>query len=250
MRLKFISRSYSNIARHTVDLFFGSRFWNDIELHQRLQAVQSSALYANTAMPNAERFRDRDALLLDAVKRSAAVGGCICEFGVWSGHTLQLMADAAPERRVHGFDSFEGLPEDWRTGYAKGTFTTPMPKFRQPNIELHKGWFDASLPAFVKRLDGPIGLAHVDCDLYSSTCTVLEHIAPHLAPGTILVFDEYFNYPGWEQHEHKALMEAVAAKRFSIRYLAFNSLNEQVMVEVLAPRGRRKRRDRPDLSRG
>ena len=235
MRFPFISRIYSNIARHVLHSLS-----NDIQLNQQLQAVQSTARYVTAAMPKALRFQDRDALLLDAVKRSASMKGCICEFGVWSGHTLRLMADAAPGRRVHGFDSFEGLPEDWRTGYAKGAFKTPVPTFTQPNIKLHKGWFDATLPPFLKELEGSIALAHIDCDLYVSTRCVLDNIIPRLAPGAILVFDDYFNYPGWEEHEHKALMEVVRAKQLKVEYLAYNNVWQQVMVGTQPARVSRK----------
>ncbi len=239
--MRFISRIYSNIARHTL-----YRLSYDIELQQQMQAVESSTRYVTTEMPQAIRFRERDALLRDAIKRSAAIKGCICEFGVWSGHTLRLMADAAPGRRVHGFDSFEGLPADWRAGFGKGSFKAAMPTFKQSNIRLHKGWFEATLPPFMKELEGDISLAHIDCDLYSSTRCVMDNIVPRLAPGAILVFDEYFNYPGWEEHEHKALMEAVRAKRLSIRYLAYNSIGEQVMVETQskrsAPKAKTKKR--------
>lgn len=234
MRLPFIGRIYSNIARHVLH-----RLSNDIELNQQLQAVQSTARYVTEAMPKALRFQDRDALLLDAVRRSAALKGCICEFGVWSGHTLRLMADAASGRKVHGFDSFEGLPEDWRTGYGKGAFKTPIPKFTQPNIQLHKGWFDATLPRFLKELEGPISLAHIDCDLYVSTRCVLDNIIPRLAPGAILVFDDYFNYPGWEEHEHRALMEVVHAKKLKMSYLAYNNVWQQVMVATQPARASR-----------
>lgn len=239
MKIKFISRIYSNIARHVLH-----RLSNDIGLNQQLQAVQSTARYVTAVMHKAARFEDRDVLLLDAVKRSAALQGCICEFGVWSGYTLRLMADAAPGRHVHGFDSFEGLPENWRTGYAKGAFKTTVPKFTQPNIRLHKGWFDATLPSFLKELEGQISLAHIDCDLYSSTHCVLDNIIPWLTPGAILVFDDYFNYPGWEEHEHKALMEMIRAKRLRVEYLAYNNVWQQVMVRAEPTRSPRKSKKR------
>ena len=91
---------------------------------------------------------------------------------------------------------------------------------------------------FLKELKGAIALAHIGCDLCSSTRTVLGHIAPRLAPGAILVFDEYFSYPGWEQHEHKALKESVAAGHFDVVYLGFNAMGEQVMVQVRPRRAR------------
>src|SRR5690349_5181037 len=103
MRLKFLGHMYDNIARRVLEGVF-YRIENDIVFNQRFLAIQSTARYVTEAMSQAEKFRDREALLLEAVKRSAGVEGCICEFGVWSGHTLRLMAAAAPTRQVHGFD--------------------------------------------------------------------------------------------------------------------------------------------------
>lgn len=225
MKLKLISRIYANIARHTAH-----HIATNMDLAFQVEARDSSAGYAREYMSDARRFRDRDSLLLDAVKRSEAIGGCICEFGVYSGGSLRLIADAAPNRAIHGFDSFEGLPEDWREGFGKGAFNTPVPKFSQRNVQLHKGWFDQTLPAFLSTLKEPIGFIHVDCDLYTSTQCVLSLTAPYLADGAILVFDEYFNYPGWQKHEHLALMEANQSGLLKTSYLAYNSQGEQVMA--------------------
>lgn len=225
MRLKFVSRIYSHIARYTVE-----RFSQDLDLALQLEARDSSARYAASEMGKAMRFPDRDSLLREALRRTTAVPGCICEFGVWTGNSLRILADTAPDKEVHGFDSFEGLPADWRPSFTKGTFKTSVPVFRQANVRLHKGWFDATLPPFFKEFKQPISLAHIDCDIYSSARTVLEYIVPRLALGAVLVFDEYFNYPGWEEHEHKALLEAARAHRLGIHYLGFNHLGQQVMV--------------------
>ena len=53
--------------------------------------------------------------------------------------------------KVYGFDSFEGLPEKWRNGFEKGTFNRNgnLPKVNN-NVELIKGWFDDTLPNFIK----------------------------------------------------------------------------------------------------
>ena len=46
-------------------------------------------------------------------------------------------------------------------------------------------------------------LERYDLGFYSSTKTILDLLAPSLAIGTVIMFDEYFNYPGWEQHEFR-----------------------------------------------
>jgi len=71
----------------------------------------------------------------------------------------------------------------------------------------------------------------VDCDLCSSTKTVFSSLADRLIPGTIVVFDEHFNDPGWQDCEYKAFMEFVAAGR-QFGYLAYNCRSEQVAVRL------------------
>ncbi len=75
---------------------------------------------------------------------------------------------------------------------------------------LSPGLFEDTLPAFLADNDEPIAFVHVDCDLYSSTKTVLDLTADRLAPEAVLVFDEFFNYPGWQQHEYRAWTEFIA----------------------------------------
>jgi hypothetical protein len=159
--------------------------------------------------------------------------GLVCEFGVFEGASINHIAARVPHRAVFGFDSFEGLPEHWRESFGPGMFTTGgrLPEVL-PNVRLLKGWFDETLPPFAARHPGPVALLHVDCDLYSSTKCVLEHLGDSLVPGSVVVFDEYFNYPGWERHEFRAFSEFAAARRLRYEYLAYNRLHEQVAVRV------------------
>jgi hypothetical protein len=171
--------------------------------------------------------------VLDLALRHLPDDGLVCEFGVFEGASINHIAARVPHRAVFGFDSFEGLPEHWRESFGPGMFTTGgrLPEVR-PNVRLLKGWFDETLPPFVARHPGPVALLHVDCDLYSSTKCVLEHLGGSLVPGSVVVFDEYFNYPGWERHEFRAFSEFVAARRLRYEYLAYNRLHEQVAVRV------------------
>jgi hypothetical protein len=131
-------------------------------------------------------------------------GGIALEFGVASGGTLQMIAQRMP---VYGFDSFEGLPEDWRPGFPAGMFAGPVPDV--PGAQLVVGLFEDTLPQWTP--PGRIGLVHIDCDLYSSTVTVLDAIGYFLREGTIVVFDEWHGYPGCEDHEQKAWQEFAEA---------------------------------------
>lgn len=143
----------------------------------------------------------------DVVPRS----GLWCEFGVFRGDTLRLLAKEKGAARLVGFDSFQGLPEAWVRGdtaqFRAGTFACPVPDV--PGAELVVGLFADTLPNFDTR-GAPLTLLHVDCDIYSAAATVLEWAAPHLRPGSVVVFDELVGYPGYEQHEWRALGEAEA----------------------------------------
>lgn len=136
--------------------------------------------------------------------------GVAMEFGVASGTSARIIAEYMP---VCGFDSFDGLPEDWREEFPKGTFACDPPEV-PGNVHLHKGLFEDSLSEF--HWDGmyPVRLLHIDCDLYSSTSTVLTKVMPqifrqfpHRWHGLCIVFDEFYGYPGANKHEQRAWFE-------------------------------------------
>jgi len=98
------------------------------------------------------------------------------------------------------------------------------------NVILHKGWFRDTVPQWCRETDGPIAFIHIDCDLYSSTVDVLTGLAQRLQRGTVILFDEYFSYPGWERHEYKAWQEFVKAEPIQYEYVAY--ARQQVMVRI------------------
>ena len=90
------------------------------------------------------------------------------------------------------------------------------------NVELHKGWFDDTLPVWLQNHgDTIISLLRVDCDLYSSTKTCLDVLKPLIRSGTWIVFDELIGYRGWEYHEYKAFMEFIEDTGFEFEYVAY-----------------------------
>jgi len=131
-----------------------------------------------------------------------APSGVAVEFGVGEGKSTRVIAERMP---VFGFDSGEGLPEEWRSGYPKGSLAWDIPQI--PNTTVTKGWFDDTLPGYDFAALGHIGLVHFDADLYSSTRTALKYIGPFLQPGTYCVFDEYHGYIGDTDHEQRAWRE-------------------------------------------
>ena len=201
-----------------------------------LRALQRTVDYIDKALPHALAFdtqREATEFALSVV----GIEGHYLEFGVFTGGTIRFIASRIGNRPVHGFDSFQGLPEAW-SGFtlARRAFDRKGRLPRVPaNVYLHRGWFDQSLPEWLQRNHGPVAFIHVDCDLYSSTRTIFTLLANRIVPGTIILFDEYFNYPNWEQHEYKAFQEFVTAKSVSYRYLAF--ARQQVVVRIEGPSG-------------
>jgi hypothetical protein len=156
-----------------------------------------------------------------------------CEFGVGEGETLDWFASRKPQQnRLYAFDSFEGIPEPWLV-YPAGHWRTRPYHSNRPDVIVVPGWFDDTLtPERVGEI-GAAGLIHIDCDLYASTRTVLERIGPAIQRGTLLVFDEFYNYVGWQDHEYKAFTEFVRAERIQFEFLG-RTPSCQVSVRVLA----------------
>ena len=149
------------------------------------------------------------------------MGGGYLEFGVKEGGSINLISAAKPDKIVYGFDSFEGLPETWLPSHPAGKFNMDgnLPLVND-NVRLVKGWFNETLPQFVKEHSEPCAFIHVDSDLYSSAKTILTELKNQIVSGTIIAFDEYFGYPGWQEGEYKAFMEFAAENNVEFEYIA------------------------------
>ena len=106
-----------------------------------------------------------------------------------------------------------------------------MPSVPQ-NATLHDGWFEETLPGFVKKHPEPVRFMNIDCDIYSSTKTVLELFAKQIIPGTVIVFDEYIGNERWREDEFKAFQEAVLKHGWKYEYLCFSFMTQQVVVRI------------------
>ena len=187
----------------------------------------------------------------------------VLEFGVSFGKSLRMLADLSTEVRgrnacyssagtpsphvtIAGFDTFTGLPEAWGNEpvgtYSTGGRLPPMP----PGVQLVQGLFGDTLSPFLREQrclsgdDSPgppvLALANVDCDLYSATVDIMNALgcARVVVPGTVLVFDEYFMYSGWQNDEFKAFQEACARFGWKYKYIAWSLSSKQVAVQITA----------------
>ncbi|MCB9168851.1 MAG: class I SAM-dependent methyltransferase [Flavobacteriales bacterium] len=146
--------------------------------------------------------------LFHLLEQTAAyrVPGDVVDLGCNAGDSTIVMRTVidrmAPEKQVHAFDSFEGLPEltanDRGDGvYAKGYMAAGLDLFtrkfealglRMPQV--HKGWFEETVP---RDLPDRISFALIDGDLYESTRHVLPHVYDRMAPGAIGMLAVYYD---------------------------------------------------------
>lgn len=156
------------------------------------------------------------------------------EFGVREGTTIEQFLKYKPTAHIHGFDSWQGLPESWDVGnkvYKPGDMSVPMPEF-DDRVELWKGWFEDTIGPWKDKHPGPIQLLHVDGDLYSSAKTVLYKLNDRIVPGTVIIFDEIANWrlagkmSEWCDGEWLALIEWMQTFDREVEPLARSCLNQ------------------------
>lgn len=182
--------------------------------------------------------------LFDLVDEVSQVGGDIVECGVGRGISLAALVYAVSYSRlgkvVYGFDSFSGfpaaaaqdlgdrvketdkIPSGW-TDTSEELIASIFEFDRESAesllerhdvvVKLIPGFFENTL---VTNLPKEIALLHVDCDLYDSTRTVLEHCLPKMSAGGIVIFDEYHDerWPGAK----KAADEVCALQGLEVTY--------------------------------
>ena len=197
--------------------------WIAMLAERNRRTAVSSYDFIEKVMPNARFSINQFDVIRDKQAEIMELDGHILDLGVYQGVSTRALARTFPSRTIHGFDSFEGLPEDW-AHQGKGAFGEVkgvLPNMPD-NVKLYKGWFDDTLPGwYAAHSDTPISLLRVDCDLYSSTRTILTELRPLIRSGTWIVFDEYIGYRTWEEHEYKAFMEFVDETGFEFEYVAY-----------------------------
>jgi hypothetical protein len=201
------------------------------------KALEESADYAIRNFTHALIFNSRAELWSFVVDRSSILKlrekGVFAEFGVWKGTSINFFAKKCLYARLYGFDSFEGLEEDWHGFiHRKGDFSFDG---NLPTVESHlvlrKGWFEDTVPEFVREITGiQIQILHMDADTYKPTSYVLNSLVNNIDSGTIIIFDEYFGYPNYQLHEFKAFKEFV--EKFNVKYKYIGYTEEQVAVEI------------------
>jgi len=167
--------------------------------------------------------RDRRALFRHVAASLGPSPILYLEFGVYMGASIQEWSRiiSHPQARFIGFDSFEGMPEDFdqRTGVVKGELSLEgrLPAITDPRVSFVKGWFSDTLPRFTVPAHDQL-VIHVDCDLYSATRDVFAALESFIQPGTVILFDD-MSAP---LHEPRAFAEYIEATCQKFELIAYD----------------------------
>lgn len=172
---------------------------------------------------------------LDLCLRHHKPGMSVVECGVWKGGMMGAIAEALADESAsyHLFDSFEGLPDpqpvdgqaalDWQKDTGSASYYNnckadledaqrAMSLAGAINVTYHKGWYDDTLKGFES--DAPLSILRLDSDWYASTLQCLEALYPMVAPGGVIIVDDYYVWDGCAKAVHD--------------YLSKNSLSERI----------------------
>ncbi len=152
------------------------------------------------------------------------VPGRRAECGVFAGFVsllaCRLLAQSRPEWHGDGYhlvDSFEGLSNpttrdvpgsNGAMAFGAGDMAAPIDFAKHamrdfPQAASHRGWIPpvlASLP------EAAWAFVHIDVDLYEPTRACLEYFHPRMAPGGVIICDDYGSiaFPGaaqaWDEY--------------------------------------------------
>jgi hypothetical protein len=147
------------------------------------------------------------------------------ELGVFTGLTLNIINQNTEDIKVYGFDTFTGLPEDWAQSngnvlFEKNYFTTETIPENNAKNEFIVGKVEDTLATFLKEKNQKIKFIHLDLDLYSSSKSAFETIFDWLEDEAIVVVDDVYNLPSWEEYSIKSLAETFDDSKYEMKPIA------------------------------
>jgi hypothetical protein len=176
-------------------------------------------------------FKDYHKFIIERAKENDEFNGKFyLEFGVYRGNSINFFSKYV--NTIYGFDSFEGLKEDWAGyEYQKGYFNlNRKPPKLNKNVIPVVGWVQDTLVPFLEKHKPEVNFLHLDMDTYESTKFVLAKIKPYLVKNCIIAFDELYNFSGWEVGEYKALKETFNDNEY--KYVCFSLDGAQAAIQL------------------
>lgn len=177
-------------------------------------------------------YATREALFEEIAGEVRGENVLYLEFGVYEGASMRTWSTllAGQHASLHGFDSFEGLPDTWNAANPAGHFSTQgrVPDVMDDRITFFAGWFSDTLASYEAPAHDRL-IINFDADLYASTKCVLDHLEPLIVPGTYLYFDEFANH----DHELRAFQEYVKRTDLRLRLIGATPDLQHVAFQVL-----------------
>ena len=222
-----------------------------IELNFKMRFGNKSAIdiyYENLSQECYDFFKDkmksssiflkvediRNFAIYKAIENNKDTKNLFLEFGVYTGGSINLFSKQLKNinGNISGFDTFEGLTEDWLTHvfFPKGSLSlnNKLPKVEK-NVQLIKGKIQDTLDFFLnENSKKKVVFAHMDMDTYASTKYALSKKKPFLQKGSVILFDEFYGYPNWQQEEYKAFTEVFNENEY--KFIAF--CESEVAIEI------------------
>lgn len=178
-----------------------------------------------------KKYSITEAIINDSQKDDAYY----LEFGVFKGDSINLFSDylSPISKNIYGFDSFEGLREDWKghVFYPKGSLSlNKKPPIVKKNVILKQGWIQDTLPNFLKDVE-KINFIHIDVDTYETTKFILNHTKKLMSNNSIILFDDLYNFTGWSVGEYKALQEIYNEEEYEFIAFSVNKGNAAIKIK-------------------
>ena len=200
-----------------------SRYDKQRDFFRRLHAK-----YRELSMVPTEIFVDN----LELCGRFHEIDGDYVECGVWRGGMSGAIAEVlGPNKHIHLFDSFEGLPDakpidgkeaiQWQRDVHSPTYydnckaeedfaIQAMHLAGHKNYTLHKGWFNETTPKFQNH---KIAILRLDGDWYDSVFSCLENLFPKVVDGGLIIIDDYTTWDGCTKAVHDYLSKVKSPSR-------------------------------------
>ena len=141
-------------------------------------------------MDNEEKYT-----LYSSMKSVSFLKGSVAEVGVYKGGSAKILCVIKGKRKIHLFDTFEGLPQPSKkdtvkVGWLSDTSLKSVKDYlsEYENIFFHKGYFPQTSEDLTSE---EFCFVHLDTDLYQSTLDSLEFFWPRMVKGGRIISHDY-----------------------------------------------------------
>lgn len=232
--LRYIPKLFSRIIYYIIPIEYKLKPIHSLEKKLRSDLDDKTIKVFGEALKSSSLFNDisqiRKFSIKKAIENDRNQNLYYLEFGIFKGDSTNFFSQFL--KKLYAFDSFKGLEEDWvGTNITKFHFKLNSPPKLRSNIEVVEGKVQDTLEIFLKDHKPKINFCHMDIDTYESTKFVLEKIKPYLVKNSIIIFDELYNFIGWEYGEYKALKEVFSDQEY--KFLAFTTNNHKAVIKIL-----------------